>query len=114
MYEVYAELRDRRGLRDSDVSKATGVARSTFTDWKSGRSSPKGDKLQKIADYFGVSPEYLRTGKKEGDYYLNDDARKLAQFLFESPEHRVLFDASRTVKKEDIAFVLEMIERLNR
>ncbi|MGN0423557.1 MAG: helix-turn-helix domain-containing protein [Lachnospiraceae bacterium] len=64
MYEIYCKLRDEMRVRDSDVSKSTGITKSTFSDWKSGRSTPKQDKLQKIADYFGVSLEYLMTGKE--------------------------------------------------
>ena len=41
------------------VSKATGIAASTFTDWKNGRSVPKADKLARIADYFSVSLDEL-------------------------------------------------------
>lgn len=67
MYEIYCKLRDSKGRKDSDVAKATGITKSTFSDWKNGRSSPKQDKLQKIADYFGVSLDYLlgRTDEKE-------------------------------------------------
>ena len=65
MYEFYCKLRDSRGVKDSDVVKATGITKSTFSDWKSGRSNPKQDKLQKIADYFGVTVDYLLTGKNE-------------------------------------------------
>ena len=65
MYEIYEKLRDSKGVKDATVAKATGIGKSTFTDWKNGRSSPKGEKLQKIADYFGVPAEYLRTGKKK-------------------------------------------------
>ena len=55
MYTKYAEMRDRRGLRDADVAKATGISQTVFTDWKNGKSSPKLDKIIKIADYFQVS-----------------------------------------------------------
>lgn len=63
MYDIYVRLRDEKGVKDSDVAKATGITKSTFTDWKKGRSVPKDEKIQKIADYFGVSAYYLRTGK---------------------------------------------------
>lgn len=115
MYEIYCKLRDAKGLKDADVAKATGITKSTFSDWKNGRSKPKDEKLQKIADLFGVTTEYLRTGELKDDgesYYLNDDARELAQFMFENPEYKVLFDASRKVKKEDIEFVKQMIDRM--
>lgn len=57
MYEKYEELRDAKGVNDAKVSEATGIPRSTFTDWKQGRSKPKVEKLLKLAEFFGVSVE---------------------------------------------------------
>ena len=59
MYEKYVSLRDERGLTDYQVSKETGIPQSTFSDWKSGRSKPKTEKLIKIARLFGVQMEYF-------------------------------------------------------
>ena len=59
LYKKYQELRDKRGLTDYRVSEDTGITRSTFTDWKLGRSAPKVEKLMKLAEYFGVSIEYF-------------------------------------------------------
>lgn len=59
MYERFAELLTKYGVTAYRVSKETGISRTTFSEWKSGRSTPKMDKLQKIADYFGVSFAYL-------------------------------------------------------
>lgn len=65
MYDIFVKLLEKYGVTAYKVSKATGIAGSTFSDWKSGRSTPKQEKLQKIADYFGVTVEYLMTGKEE-------------------------------------------------
>lgn len=114
MYEIYCKLRDAKHLKDSDVVKATGITKSTFSDWKSGRSKPKNDKLQKIADFFEVTIDYLMTGEEKEDnetYYLNDEAREMAQFMFENPEYKVLFDASRKVSKDDIATVKAIMDK---
>lgn len=59
MYKKYVALRDRKGVTDYRVSEDTGIAKSTFTDWKSGRSKPKLGKLLILAKYFGVSVEYF-------------------------------------------------------
>ena len=59
MYAKYAELRDSKGLNDAQVSEQTGIPRSTFTDWKQGRSAPKIEKLVKIADLFGITLDEL-------------------------------------------------------
>lgn len=65
MYDIFVKLLEKYGVTAYKVSKATGIAGSTFSDWKSGRSTPKQEKLQKIADYFGVTVEYLMTGKEK-------------------------------------------------
>lgn len=59
MYEKYVALRDEKGVTDYRVSMETGITKSTFTDWKNGRSYPKIDKLKKIADFFGKPIEYF-------------------------------------------------------
>ena len=58
-YEKYETLRDEKGVTDYRVAADTGITKSTFTDWKSGRSKPKVDKLKILADYFGVPIEYF-------------------------------------------------------
>jgi repressor LexA len=41
------------------VAKETNLSPTVFSDWKSGKSKPKVDKLQKIATYLGVKIEDL-------------------------------------------------------
>ncbi len=52
MYETYRKLRNSLGYKDSDVAKGTGITKSTFSDWKTGRSIPKMDKLKKNCKLF--------------------------------------------------------------
>lgn len=59
MYEIFQQLLLLHGVTAYQVSKATGIATATLSDWKHGRSIPKQDKLQKIADYFKVPLSYL-------------------------------------------------------
>lgn len=59
MYKKYCALRDKRNLTDYRVSEDTGIVRSTFTDWKTGRSKPGIKKLKALADYFGVTVDYF-------------------------------------------------------
>lgn len=64
MYARYVELRDKKGVTDYRVSMETGIPKSTFSEWKSGRSKPKVDKLKILANYFGVSIEYFLDEKE--------------------------------------------------
>ena len=117
MYEIYCKLRDERGMKDADVARETGITKSTFSDWKNGRSSPKDVKLKKIADLFGVSVEYIRTGneEREGDkYYTNKETAEMAQALFENRDLRVLFDAAKDASPEDLKTTYDMLMALKR
>lgn len=64
-YQYFEQLLKMDGSTVYRVSKETGISASTFTDWKNGRSVPKADKLKKIAEYFGVSLDYLLGGAPE-------------------------------------------------
>ena len=65
MYEIFEQLLQKYGVSAYKVSKATGVTQSTLSDWKRGRSTPKSENMKKLADYFGVSIDYLMTGNEE-------------------------------------------------
>lgn len=65
MYKRYCSLRDAKGYKDADISRLAGVSKPTLSDWKRGVSTPKQDKLMKIADCLGVSVDYLMTGEEK-------------------------------------------------
>lgn len=65
MYEIFERLCKEKGVTAYRVCKETGLTTATISNWKAGRYTPKQEKMQKIADYFGVSLVYLMTGKDE-------------------------------------------------
>lgn len=58
-YSAFEHLLKQSGATVYRVSKETGIAASTFTDWKNGRSAPKAEKLMRIAAFFGLSLDEL-------------------------------------------------------
>jgi transcriptional regulator with XRE-family HTH domain len=117
MYEIFEQLMKAHGYTAYKVSVETGIAQSTLSDWKKGKSTPKADKMQKIADLFNVSVDYLMTGKeKDGGetYYLNEETAKMAQAIFENKELRALFDTARNASPDDLATAHNMLLALKR
>lgn len=108
MYSVYADLRDKMGVKDMDVSRALGFHPSVISDWKRGKANPKYDKLKQIADYFGVSVEYLTTGEKQEGYYINPETAEMAQELFDNKELRLLFDVAKDVTPEQLKLLHDL------
>lgn len=115
MYDVFEQLLQKFGVTTYQVSKATGIGQSTFSSWKTRRNLISGEKAKKIADYFGVSVDYLMTGKeKEGGetYYLNDETKEIAQAIFENKELRMLFDVSRKASAERLLAYYNLIKAM--
>lgn len=117
-YDRLQSLCERYGTKIYKVEKDLGFSKSSLLKYKSG-GHPKMDRLSSIAEYFNVPVEYLISGempnsedKGEG-YYSDPEVKELAQFLFENPSYKVLFDAAKSVKADDMRFVVEMIRRVN-
>lgn len=115
-------LRTKNGFSQEDIANKLGYKSfTTIQKWESGTSEPPIKKLKELSELFNVDMDdmnnkdlqYLEDNKQD-DYYLNEDARDMAQFLFDNPDYKVLFDASRKVKKEDIDFVKQMLDRFNK
>lgn len=113
MYDVFEKLCAEKGVTPYRVCKETGLTTSTISNWKAGRYTPKTDKLQKIADFFGVSIEFLMTGEEkeqEPIYYTNDETAKAAQEIFEND--KVLFDVYRSADKERLVEYAKRLKAL--
>jgi len=115
IYERYCKARDDKKLKDSQVALATNIGKSTFSDWKSGRSVPKNDKLKKISDFLEISFEWLTTGEEKessNGYYLNEETAKLAQEMFEDEDMRSLFDMKRNMPPERFKAHMDFMRNL--
>lgn len=64
MYEIFEQLLQKYGITSYKLSKEIGVSQAVLSSWKTGRTIPKQPSMQKIADFFGVSLDYLMTGKE--------------------------------------------------
>ena len=77
-YERYCELCRERGKSPSGVAVDVGISKSAVSTWKNKGRIPKMEQLQKLADYFHVSVDYLVGNVNEPFFYL-DNKRILAE-----------------------------------
>jgi transcriptional regulator with XRE-family HTH domain len=49
----------KKGITPTALHNATGISTGNISDWKSGRSKPSNNKLLLIANFLGVSVDYL-------------------------------------------------------
>ncbi len=69
--ERLKELRQNKQLTGQEVATVLGVALSTYTSYENRNSQPAFDVLEKIAILFGVSLDYLITGKRKKQQFEN-------------------------------------------
>ena len=84
MYEIFAKLLEEKGLKAADVTRATGIKSPVFSEWKKGKSRPNTEKMIKIANFLGVSIEYLLTGnesKSNTNNLTNRDKKQIEAIL---------------------------------
>lgn len=110
--ENLVRLMNERGKTQADLYRYMDVSSATASDWCTGKKMPRMDKINSIANWLVVDITDLLTehSEEKQNYYLNDDSRELVQFLFDNPDYKVLFDAYRKVKVEDIEKVKQMID----
>lgn len=103
MYEIFEQLLQLYDVTPYQVAKAIGVSQSTFSNWKARRNiiSPRTAKL--IADYFGVSVDYLLTGKETSD----------ADFTLSSNNAVFLANVQKRTKDSNFVNVLMKYMSLN-
>ena len=92
-FERVKELCKQRGITIATLEEKVGFGKNSIYSWK--RNSPSSEKLQKVADYFDVSTDYLlgRTDKKHYYDLTKKDERDIAKKLEEIIEDMSNADA---------------------
>ena len=106
---------DKQGKTRTEMCEALGVKYTTFTDWVKGNTYPRIDKIELMANYFGISKADLVEDKKiEESYYINSETAQIAQEIYENKDLSLLFDAARDAKPEDLQTVHTMLLALKK
>lgn len=102
------------GYKQADLARYMNVSTATTAKWCTGQTMPRIDKIQSICNWLGVEKADLLNehAAPTEQYYIDKDARELAEFLHENPKYKILFDSYRKVKPEDIEFIKQMIDRI--
>lgn len=107
-----AEIRESRGLNKKEVAEKIGIKPDTYRNYETGRLEPNLTVLVKLADFYGVTTDYL-LGRGEP----NDTMKKLAaEYNLNETEQILISDyinLDKYHKQAIIDFVQLTAERLN-
>jgi transcriptional regulator with XRE-family HTH domain len=94
-FDRISELLRKNKMTQADLARKTGISTGLISQWKNRSQNPSAEKLQKVAECFNVSVDYLLgneqkekpTGKAEGQeitfddftYALHNETKKLTE-----------------------------------
>lgn len=113
--EKIAELKKKRGYTNKELAELSGVPLGTLSKIVSGTTKdPQLSALMAIAKALGCSVEDFvdRDETEPNEYYVSREVSKMAQEIYDNPELRILFDASRKLTKDDVLAVVDIVKRM--
>ena len=111
MYEIFEKLCKEKGVTAYKVAQCTGLSRTTFTNWRKNEYTLKQSTLQKIADYFDVTLDYLMYGCEKEEKFSEENAKLIAQIRNDKSLSQALlkyFDLS-TEKKRHVVELINLL-----
>ena len=92
---------EKSGRDQKEVAEVVGVAPSTFNEWMKGKKYPRNDKIEMLANYFGILKSDLIEEVREDGYSPSEPQLTEGE--------RVLLDLFNRVPKDQQQLVLQMI-----
>ena len=89
-----------KGRDQKEVAEVVGVAPSTFNEWVKGKKYPRIDKIELLANYFGILKSDLIEDKEEKN---PPEEHRLSE------GEKMLLDLFRKVPEDKKELVLQMI-----
>lgn len=112
---VINDLRKNSGLSQKEFADLFNVHQTAVSQWETGKTTPDKETLIKIANYFGVSIDYLLGNTEQKEKPLVNEDEELTEYLDElknRPEMKMLFSLAKGATKEDVEKAVKIIETL--
>ena len=110
-YERIESLRKTRGISQGALEKELGFSNGSVSKWRT--SMPTPERLQKLAEFFQVSVDYLVTGESRVTAYpnlLDEDTAKTAHQMYQND--RILFDVYCSADKDRLVAYAKKLKEL--
>lgn len=115
LYERIKDLCKSRGITPTALERELGFGRGYIGKLRT--INPTADKLQRIADYFGVpltyftEPDGVEDFVHQNSYYIDEETVELARKILTDPDYRILYGEVKDSRPEDIRMVADLLHR---
>lgn len=102
-------------MTQAELANRLSVGTTSVYNWCNGIKTPRMDKVDAMCDLFHCKRSDLIEEKEDSpSYYLNEETAAVAQEIFDNPDLRLLFDASRNATPEDLRTARDVLLALKR
>lgn len=108
--EKLKKLREERGVYQRDLAVYIGVTPTTISYYEANRKKPQMEKLNKIAEFFGVTVDYLLGQEKSIDN-LEDEFPEGIRLLRRA--NKELSDSDKEVMADVMKSIIEARRKKN-
>ena len=98
----------------ADIVQDLHITASTVSDWANGKKYPRVDKMQMLADYFGILKSDLTEEHEEAKLTDDIELQEYLEELKNRSEMRMLFSLAKGATKEDVIQAVKIIEALKK
>ncbi len=112
MYEKIKAMCIEKGITITALERDLKISKGSLS--KIDKHKPSADRLQKIAEYFGVSVDYFTApedGQSEG-YYVYGETAEVANEILNNSDMRILFDAAKGADPEALKMAAAMLRKM--
>lgn len=115
------ELLEQTGMQQKELALAAGVSQPTVSEWVNKKKDPSGERLNKVADFFGVGWKVVKGLEPIpgaiGSTITSEEERELWELreqLRRDPERHILFSMARDADIEDVRQAVAVIDALKK
>lgn len=106
---IFTIIDSRSDLSDTNMAKYIGCSKSTVSRWRNENIIPHSKYTGLIAEYLGVSVNFLLKGEPELDQELD----ACVELLHKDRRYRVLLDSSSKLNDEALEQLIAFINKIN-
>lgn len=101
------------GEKQRDIARVAGVSEGTVSDWLKRRSYPRMDKIQLMAEHWGIQmSDLVEERSVDNKYYLEKEAKTIAEQLASTPDMLIMFQEFQKLSPANKEIVRAMISSL--
>ncbi len=106
---IFKIIDEHKEFSDTKMAKFIGCGKSAVSRWRKGDITPHSKYTGLIAEYLGVSTNYLVNGENLED----DELDNCIELLHKDRRYRVLLDSSSKLDKEALDQLIAFIDKIN-